>query len=279
MPKVSDIKLSEKIRALVYGNSKAGKTFGAGTFPRPNFISFDQDGINTLAGRDFKAKYPDRVVMYESFQETSRNPQGIVTAHRAFDSACRYFDECMKKSGKWRRADGSTEDVSSDMFDTWVIDSGTTLAEVSLNKAIVLLGGRDFSASSKTHSQALNTGLLFPKIQDWGSERSMTEQFIQMVLDTDKHVILLCHEKEVTNDDGKLTKITPLLTGKGVAAVCLKFDELWNLQATKHGTTLKRTLLTQTDGIRMAGSRYGITSGTEWNYDAIVKELNSSNPA
>ncbi len=274
MPSTADLKPTGKIRALVYGLAKVGKTYGAATFPRPNFVSFDPDGMVTLVGKDFRTKHPGRFVTYETFSEVDRNKQGVIRTHNAFDDACKYFDAWMNPRGaEWKSRDGSVTKCHPDEFDTWVIDSGTTASEAALNKAIVLLGGKDFAIASKTHATAINSGLIFPRIQDYGSERSMFEQFVQMFLDTQKHVILLCHEKEVSNDDGKVTAIVPLLTGKSVASISLKFTELWNLRATRSGPDLKRTLLTQTDGRRMAGSRIGIATGTEWNYDAIVGQL------
>lgn len=101
----------------------------------------------------------------------------------------------------------------------------------------------------------------------------MVEQFVQMVLDSQKHVVLLCHEKEVTSDSGSVTAITPLLTGKGVQAVGLKFDEVYRLKTTKSGNETRRTLMTKSDGISMCGSRYGVPDGTEWNYDALIKAM------
>lgn len=270
MPYVSDIKLNEKIRVLVYGASKSGKTFGAASFPRPNYLCFDPDGIKTLVGKDFLAKYSNAGIMYETFVETSRDARGIVMSHTAYDNGCRYFDQCMKRDGNWKGMK-----VNPEMFDTWVLDSGTTLSEVALNKAAILLGSKAYGEMSQTQKQALTHGLLFPKIQDWGAERSMTEQYVQMLLDTDKHIVLLCHEKEVTDKSGSLTAITPLFTGKGVQAICLKFDELWNLRVEKSGPDLKRLLYTRGDGLRLGGTRYGIADGTEWNYNAIVAQLNT----
>lgn len=274
MPNTANLKPTAKLRALVYGKAKVGKTFGAATFPRPNFVCFDPDGIVTLVGKDFKAKFPDKQIEYEVFSERSRNKRGVITGHNALDDASDYFDAWMNPKGAvWKSRDGSVTQCHPDKFDTWVIDSGTTGSEAAMNKALILLSGSSIGITSHTHKNALTTGLVFPKQQDYGSERSMFEQFVQMFLDTDKHVILLCHDKEVTNDDGRLTAVVPLLTGKSVQSISLKFTELWNLQAKRSGPDLRRVLLTQTDGIYMAGSRLGIASGTEWSYEAIKAQL------
>ncbi|MGH9061322.1 MAG: AAA family ATPase, partial [Acidimicrobiales bacterium] len=159
MPNIIDWTPAEKLKVLVFAPSKTGKTFGAATFPRPNFIDCDK-GIATLRNPEFTAKHGLRSVEYEQFSERNLNSRGVPTQHNAFDDACKYFDKCMKADFR-------------DRFDTWVIDSGTTLSEMAMNKAIVLLGSKAMKMSSATHEQAINTGLVYPKQQDYGSERSM----------------------------------------------------------------------------------------------------------
>lgn len=264
MSNLRDWQPASVIRCLVYSKPGDGKTFGAGTFPRPNWLDFDK-GIGTLMGRDFVAKHGKRQIEYSQFTERDTEKSGVVKSHNAFDDACKYFDSWMA-AGK------------RDQFDTWVIDSGTTLSELALNKAMVLLGKKEFAATSNTHSQALATGLVFPKIQDYGSERSIVEQFVQMVLDSNKHVVLLCHEKEISNKEGTVTGIVPLLTGKGVQAVCLKFDEVWYLKPRRLASGMVRELMTETNGIYMAKSRSGVPNGTEWTYDAVVKAMTMQAP-
>lgn len=253
----------ERIKVLVYGPPKSGKTWGAGTFPRPNFLDFD-GGIATLRSRAFRERYPNAQIMYAQFRERDVVKGGVPRTHNAFDDACRYFDLCM------------SDPAIRDSFDTWVIDSGTSLSDAAMAKAVVLLGDRSFAGSnpiSLTHKKALETGLLFPRQADWGSERSLTEQFIQMVLDTDKNVVLLCHDKEVEGDVEGMTQVVPLLTGRGVAAVARRFDEVWYLKAERRGNTRVHYLITEPGGRYMAGSRYGVPTGTPWTYEDVTKAL------
>lgn len=261
MPKLSEHKATEAQTYLVYGPSKVGKTFGAGTFPRPNFIDFD-NGILTLQGADFLKRHGWRPnTMYEQFHEKSLTKMGVVEIPDAFDAACRYFDESMKKP-------------HVDEFDTWVIDTGTSLADAAMNKSIFLLGGKGFTGSkSHTHEQAMKYGLLLPKQQDFGGERSMAEQFVKMVKDSGKHMVFLCHERTYQNEDGVITKIAPLLTGKSVEAVSAMFDELYRVQLVRKGLDFKRVLKTNTNGVFMAGTRIGVPDDTEWNWDALQAAL------
>ena len=248
----------EKLKLLLYGRSKSGKTFGALSFPRPCVMDFDR-GIATARNPAFIAKYGLKEIIYAQFQDQKRNKRGVVEFHNAFDDGCKFFDEMMKQA-------------NIDRFDTWIVDTGTTVAESAMNKALVLLGGSDFTGGkSNTLKEAKAHGLVLPKLQDYGSERSMSEQFFQMVIDSGKNVVLLCHEKEIGGDGPR--EIVPLLTGKGVEAVCLKFDEIYNLKVEGNARTRQIKLLTDSDGIRIAGSRYGVPSGIDWDYETILAEL------
>lgn len=258
MPNIRDYSPGDSpLQILIMAPYKTGKSFGAGTFPRPNFMDFDRH-IQLFRSAEFVSQFGVRDIQYQQFDEKKKNKLGVVEAHNAFDDACRYFDTCMK---------------TPDTFDTWVLDSGTTLSEYAANKAMVLLGTKQVGITSQTHQQALNTGLVVPKIQDYGAERSMLEQFIQMVLDSKKNVVLVCHTKEITNDVGIVTDVVPLLTGKSANNVPLKFDEVYFLRVKKDGPKTVRYLQTQPDSIRRCGTIIGIPDGTAWNYDAIQTEI------
>lgn len=251
------------IQAVIHGYAGTGKTFGAGSFPRPHFLDFDVTGHRTLSNPEFVARYGlarSNAIRYESFPEKNRNAAGVPMQHNAFDDATRYVDEWMKP--------GKIE-----QFDTWVIDSGTSLSEVSRNKAIILLGTTEFHKLSKTHEQAVKHGMIFPKKQDYGAERSMLEQFIRKVRDTGKHVLFLCHSKDETNDAGNKIATVPILTGQSPEVVSAMFDNVWFLKVTKQGDSFKRTLITHTDGIIKAKSRDSLPDGTEFDYDAIIKAI------
>ena len=258
MPNTRDWVPGDKIQALVYGKSGVGKTFGALSFPRPVVMDFDK-GIATARNPVFVERYGIRDIEYEQFAEKKIAKSGVPLDHNAFDDACRYFD-------KWMEI--------PDEFDTWIIDSGTTLSQAAMNKAIVLLGGTTFKGLSKTHQHAKATGLVHPRIQDYGSERSMVEQFIQMVKDSDKNFLFLCHEKEIYEGDVPVG-VAPLLTGKSVEAVQLMFDEVWNLRVTGALNNKARKLMTDTDGIRAAKTRYGIPTDQPFDYDTIYAALKS----
>jgi hypothetical protein len=259
MPNIQDLELPSVFRCMVIAPFKTGKTWGAGTFPRPNFIDFDE-GTDVFRNPAFIKKYGLRDIKYERFREKSRDTKGVVKTHNAFDDACRYFDSQMKAG-------------VVDTFDTWVVDSTTTMSMFARNKAIVLLGSKALGIASKTHEQAINTGLIYPKQQDYGSERSMIEQFVDMLKESGKHLVLLAHEQTFTDDAGNVTDIGPMLTGGSRQAIPLKFDEVYHLRIKKQGTEFVRYLQTQPDTIRKCGTRLGVTDGTSWEWDAIQTEL------
>ncbi len=261
MPNTLQWEPDKPIQILAYGKPKVGKTWGALTFPRPNVIDFD-GGIDTARNPEFVAKYGLKSIEYFQPRERGLNAKGVPTSHNAFDDACRYFDEWMRPGKR-------------DKFDTWIVDSGTSAANAAMNKAIILLGSKGFSAASKTHEQAIQHGLIAPKQQDFGSERSMVEQFVRMIKETGKHFVFICHEKEKLDETGKnVIEIAPLLTGKGVAAVCAMFHEIYRVKAIGSVPTIQRTIITQPSELSIAGSRYGVRTGIKFDYDTISAELN-----
>ena len=208
-------------------------------------------------------KYGLREVQY--FQpRRNLDTKGVPKDYSAFDEACKHFDTWMTAGYRNR-------------FDTWVLDSSTTLIDASQDKAIILLGSDAYKgAGSKTYEEAKKYGLVSPKKQDFGSERSMTEQFVRMLKDSGKNVVILSHERELTDDSGNVTAIVPLLTGKSQEDVPIMFDEVYRLISKPVGQDVTRTLLTQPDVMHITsrvGSRLGVPNGTLWSYDELKKAV------
>lgn len=259
MPTTKDIVLDDKWKLLVFAQFKMGKTFGALTFPRPNVIDFDH-GIKTVLNPEFIRQHGYKEVQYfQPMREADK--LGVPKNYNAFDAACRYFDECMAPAKR-------------DTFDTWVLDSCTTLIDMAQDKAIILLGDATFKgAGSNTYKEAQMKGLVVPKKQDYGAERSMTESFVRMLRDSGKHCIVICHEREISKDDGTITAIVPLLTGKSQQDIPIMFDEVYRLQAKRQGEEIIRSLQTEPVTVEKVGSRLGIKSGTLWNFESLQKAL------
>lgn len=259
MPTTKDLVLDDKWKLLIFAQFKMGKTFGALTFPRPNVIDFDH-GIRTVINPEFIRQHGYKDIQY--FQPIREaNSQGVPKNYNAFDAACKYFDDCMSPAKR-------------DSFDTWVLDSCTTLIDMAQDKAIILLGDSTFKgAGSQTFAEAQKKGLVVPKKQDYGAERSMTESFVRMLRDSGKHCVIICHEREISKDDGTLTAIVPLLTGKSQQDIPIMFDEVYRLTVKRQGEEIFRILQTEPSTVERVGSRLGIKNGTPWNYESLQKAL------
>jgi len=259
----------DPVIVLVYGHFRTGKTFGAATFPRPCFMDFDR-GLATLHNPQFLQQYGLINFQSRSFWEKDYD-KAIVRTHNAYDDACRYFDDMMAP-------------LKRDSFETWVVDSCTMLGEYSLHKGAILLGTKEYGERSHSHELAMKRQLMVPVIQDFGAERSLVEQFVDMVLSSGKNVVFVCHEKEIRDKQGNLIAIAPMLTGQSAEAVPLRIDEVYNIQANKGETHYNkethlvtqdwlRVCQTTPDGLRRVGSRNGVPDGTLWNYQSVVGEL------
>lgn len=262
MPSTLDWIPGKLLQQLIFSKYKTGKTWCALTFPRPNVMDFDR-GIATARNPEFVKQYGLLDIQYEQFRDKF-DRRGVPTAHDAFDSACVYFDKWMALGKR-------------DQFDTWVIDSGSTLGMAALYKSIILLGNaeatKEFGQRSGTWTAAKKHGLIIPKIQDYGAERSQMEQFVAMVMDSDKNFVLVCHEKELTDDEGNLVGIVPLLTGKSVETVPIMFDEVYSVESKPVGMERTYTLITHPIGVRKVGTRYGVPDGTPATYEGIKAAL------
>lgn len=266
MPTLDTLQIDGKYRALAFGHFKSGKTAGALTFPRPNVLDFDRGVTVGLAPwwRE-KFKIDPNTIQYEQFGVEKLSPRGVPTTYNIYDNACRYFDKSMAK-----------EHVDS--FDTWVIDSATTLGESARTKGVILLGGTSLSAKplSGTQQKAINTGIVVPKIQDYGAERSLVEQFIDMVLQSGKHVVVLAHAKEEyegEGNDARLVGVTPLLTGQSTQRIPLKFNEVYWIELAKSGPNTDAIVRVSADEKIKRGSRYGLTDKTKWDWSSIRTDL------
>jgi hypothetical protein len=254
---------------LPYGHFRVGKTFGAATFPRPCFLDFDR-GLATLHNPEFLRQYG--LVKFQSRSFWERDYSGpVVQTHNAYDDACKFFDEMMAVGKR-------------DSFDTWVVDSCTTLSEYSQHKGAILLGTKDYGERSNSHKLAMKFKFMVPVIQDFGAERSLVEQFVDMVLSSGKHCVFICHEKEIRDKQGAMVAIAPMLTGQSAEAVPLRIDEVYNIQASKGETHYNkdthiitqdwlRVCQTTPDGLRRVGSRNGVPDGIPWNYQSVLAEL------
>jgi len=255
--KLSDTSIAQSaINAVLMGKPGVGKTALLSSFPRVRVFDFDKK-IKSALNPDWLAKLgrvPD--LEYETFSERGL-VGGYAITHNAFDDACRWFDNSMKPGVR-------------DSFEYWGVDSVTSLTDLAMNKALIVLGG---SKRSTTHDTASKTGLAMLQKQDFGGINSLVKQFLRMLLDSGKGVIAIVHEKETTNESGLLVSVDPLLIGQNVQAVPAMFQNVWHLRMEGVPPRHVRRLYTDFDGIRMARSEVGIGTIDEPTYDKIIKRL------
>ena len=283
MPTLDTLALDGKFRAFIFGYYKSGKTAGALTMPRPNVLDFDSGVVVGLAGwHREKFGVDPKSILFEQFGSETVTKEGVPKTYNVVDNAARYFDACMSsKTVMWKSSDGKEYPVNVDMFDTWVIDSATTLGEAAFNKGMILLGNKDFTGGkvlSHTHANAVKMGMVVKKVQDYGAERSILEQFIDMILKSGKHVIVLGHAKdeyEGEGDDAKVVGIVPMLTGQSVQRVPLKFNEVYWCEMRKEGLNTEAYLFTSADSKIKRGSRLGLSDKTPWNWPSVRDDLKS----
>lgn len=256
MPKVSELKPGACTKALVFGPPKAGKTFFAGTWPKPGFVDLDY-GIKVLATQAFKSKHPKADdAEYAQFTDEV-NDKGIALSPKAFWDALAYTNKL----------------IADPEIETIVIDSLTSLSTLARN---VGLAANAKGRRSQTLTDAKINGLVLMTMQDFGAEMSAIEQFIDQLVSVDKHVLVLAHEKAETNDTGIVLSVGPLITGDRLRAKIARwFDDVWYMEATGEGEKRKHVLVTASDKKRKTvGSRLGLPPEIEDpSYQKIQKLL------
>ena len=251
--------LNKPFRVVVFGSPGKGKTWGALTFPRPNIIDFDSGSVVGLHPK-FIAKWGHKKLLGKSFSDKDLDGKGVPIGHRAFDEATEYVAESMLPE-------------NIDSFDTWIVDSGTSLGRAAMFKALLLMNDGSVGQTSNTLKGARKTGAIVPKMQDYGAQRSMMEQFISRLKESNKMLIFICHEYEEKDDSGNTTAIRPLLTGGSREAIPAMFNETYAISLEGVGQNQQAVCTTEKSGFYESKSRLGIPSRTPWNWPALEAAL------
>lgn len=228
---------------LDYGPSKTGKTWFAGTAgPRTLFINVG-DGMETLLGKEYLAKFPAvQDMIFVDIREMADSPES------AFDKTCLAIDEALAKF--------------SDDFDTIVLDEATAYRKYAMNKAMQLNRRKDGPIRNRLDD------FIRPEIDDFGVEMDMIQWFlgtyIPIFKERKKHFIMLAHERQIFNkaakigDEQTLKKVLPGFTGKTFPDnVPAYFDDVWHSETYRAGANVFYQVRTAGSDSMIAGSRHG----------------------
>ncbi len=265
-----DYKPGEAWIHMLYGQSKTGKTYYAGTAgPRTLFINIG-DGIETLMAPAFTLRYPDskNMIMVDIREN---NPKGSA---EAFDMVCDAVDYALDKF--------------PDKFDNIILDEATALRRYALNKAVELnTSERKNAVRGKRTEEFLKTD-----IGDYGMEMSMIEWFLGTYTpkfkEANKNFLMLAHERQIYNKpaniggEATLKKVMPGFTGKTFPdTVPAYFDDVWHAEQVGGGNNVVYRIRTAGDESEVGGSRHGgifAVVETNPNFQSFLARIKAAQP-
>jgi hypothetical protein len=256
---------------MVYGPSKTGKTYFAGTAGARSLFLNVGDGIETLMAPGFTQRYPEsKNMIIADIRET--RPDNVA---EAFDKLTDTLDHALK--------------VFPDKFDTVILDEATAFRKYAMNKATEL----NTEARTRNTSRAKRTeDFVKPDIGDYGTEMQMIEwflgQYVPKFKEAGKHFLMLAHERQLFAKPGKigdepvLKKVQPGFTGKTFPdTVPAYFDDVWHSEQVGGGTNVVYRFRTAGDEGEVGGSRHsGIFSvvETDPNFQQMLSRIKAAQP-
>ncbi len=183
---------AERMSVLIWGQAGTGKTTLGSTMPgKKALLNFDPDG---------PASIPDADDVHV-FDMSGINNRTLMTHLKSETAPFGLHDDVL------------------DYFDTFMVDSVTSIEERTLMYGIQETKGATIERPSPGAYQARNNLLV-------GAVRNL----LAVTAARKKHVCLIGHEGPPnTNDDGVLLNITIALGGKNPQNVALKINECWNM--------------------------------------------------
>lgn len=223
-----------KVNILLTGESGSGKTSLLRTAPWPIHIdSFDPGGTKSV--RDL-IKSGDIIADTEFEDEDPMHP-------RAF--------------GLWM--DRITERARGGYFDsiaTYMLDSGTTFSDATLNWA-----------------QGRKTGSGPGKVPVWNKDyhpqKVAIRNYLRVCMTLKCHFIFTAHLEPKTDKEGNTVAWRAMFTGKGAITIPLLFDELWLMKPKETSQGFEYNIKMRSAGLWLARSRLAAKS--------ILKDIEPGN--
>lgn len=190
--------LPNNMAILLWGPGGIGKTTLACTAPGEKLlINFDPRGPASVAYRD------DVMVLDYSTQTTS-----IVE--------------------EFKRSDPFNVSAVLDRFDTVIVDSATTIGDLTVARGIEITKGATVERPSPGAYGARNALIL-----------QLVTNLLKLCEKKGKHLIIICHEAAPEkNEDGQVVSITMYLGGQLPTQTSVRFSEVWAMYELAAGKTI-----------------------------------------
>lgn len=217
---------SPYLKMLVYGQPGAGKTLLTGS--SIDIPSMKDVFLINAEGGDMTLRDTDIIEHTEDFDWSVANVQSmsdvqniikVVTAH-ARARAEKDWDKVKKINADM----GIPEDVDK-KFRTIIIDSLTEIEQYNFEKLL----GQEANRASGT----LNFDSKTAEFKEYKQNHAIINLFTRHFRDLPCHLLVICGEVYAENDD-KMQKFGPKLTGKLVTSLPAYFDVVGRLEATEN---------------------------------------------
>lgn len=239
MPALSDVKTSENIKLLQFGDSGTGKTVFATTFPTPIHV-LDFDNKISSAAAFWREKDPARLeqITFENYGPT--------------DARGTQAERCSNDLGKMRK--------EGKLPRTLVLDSLTTFSDEFMRYLMRINPG----------IKRMDTkGAAVPAQQDYQVARLYFKQFIGELLVLPCNVVILAHiQVDKDEQTGEILR-TPMIAGKLARELPIWFEEV-HRSYVKAGKYMSQT---QTDARYQCRTQIPkLPAEIELKYEELVKQ-------
>lgn len=261
--KLSAVEFSESLTFLLYGITGSGKTYFCGTAgPRTLFVNLGH-GLTTLKSPAFLEKHP-----YDPY---------FVNVPTDESDKIEYVRQIINYALEKR----------ADDFDTIVVDDGSALSRIAMEKAISI--NSDLQKTNTQSKAKQHGGIIAPQIADYGEEISVLTWFFAKFTEeakmANKHLLITAHERQVfgkpvrIGEPAPLKKIRPGFTGQTFPdAIPQFFDEVWQFEVVGSGERKKFRQRTIGNELVNAKSRHGgVFKEIEENlsFPEVIKRIKS----
>jgi len=245
--RLDEVEPSKSITTMLYGASKSGKTWFAGSAgSRQLYIYFKRgQGIATLKSQLFNEKYPNVKPITVEVEDKDNS--------FAFDQV---------KEAVLYALDNFAGDI-----DLITVDEATGFRRSAMWKGLAL---SDETGRSKTLKTAeARDDFFMPGVQDYGMEMSLVEWWVAETIETlsayEKHFLMLAHERRtfIKSDKSKtmseevLHSIRPGFTGRTFPDdITAYFDNVFYIERVGTGERATHRIRIFGDEILLAGTRY-----------------------